>query len=63
MFGGHLKEASQNNITLKEKDLQSMIQFLRLLYPSSMFSESKTPLNDESRLSVMALADEYQFVL
>ena len=62
MFGGHLKEASQNNITLKEKDLQSMIPFLRLLYPSSMFSESKTPLNDESRLSVMALADEYQCV-
>ena len=62
MFDGHFKEASQNEITLKEKDLQSMIQFLKLLYPSSMFLESYTPLDDESRLAVMALADEYQCV-
>ena len=62
MFDGHFQEASQNEITLKEKDLQSMIQFLKLLYPSSMFLESYTPLDDESRLAVMALADEYQCV-
>ena len=62
MFDGHFREASQNEITLKEKDLQSMIQFLKLLYPSSMFLESYTPLDDESRLAVMALADEYQCV-
>ena len=47
---------------MEEKDLQSMIQFLKLLYPSSMFLESYTPLNDESRLAVMSLADEYQCV-
>ena len=64
MFDGHFQEANQDEITLKEKDLRSMIQFLKLLYPTSMFleSKSKTPLNDKSRLSVMALADEYQCV-
>ena len=62
MFDGHFKEASQNEITLKEKKLQSMIQFLKLLYPSSMFLESNTPLDDKCRLAVMALADEYQCV-
>ena len=62
MFDGHFQEANQDKITLKEKDLQSMIQFLKLLYPTSMFLESKTPLNNKSRLSVMSLADEYQCV-
>ena len=62
MFDGPFHEASQNEITLKEKDLQSMIQFLKLLYPSSIFLESYTPLDDESRLAVMSLADEYQCV-
>ena len=63
MFDGHFKEASQNRIALKEKDLRSMIQFLRLLYPMFMFSDSSAPLwDDEMRLSVMALADEYQCV-
>mgnify|MGYP002804041154 FL=1 len=39
-----------------------MVQFMKLLYPSSMFRDDKSPLNDESLLSVMALADEYQCV-
>ena len=39
-----------------------MVLSLKLLYPSSMFEKSKAPLNDASRLSVMALADEYQCV-
>ena len=60
MFDGHFQEASQNKITLKQKDSQSMIHFLKLLYPSSMFPESKTLLGIKRRLSVMALADEYQ---
>ncbi|CAB3995697.1 kelch 40a [Paramuricea clavata] len=62
MFDGHFQEASQDKITLKEKNFESMVQFLKLLYPSSMFGETKTPLDDESRLSIMALADEYQCV-
>ena len=34
MFDGHFQEANQDKITLEEKDLQSMIQFLKLLYPT-----------------------------
>ena len=62
MFQGDFQEASQDRITLKEKKLESMIQFLILLYPTSMFLESKTHLDDERQLSVMSLADEYQCV-
>ena len=62
MFDGHFQEASQDKITLKEKDLQSMVQFIKQLYPPSMFGEVRPPLDDESRLSVLALADEYQCV-
>ena len=60
MLDGHFREASQGKITLKQKDSQSMIQFLKFLYPSSLFPECKVPLNNKDRLSVMALADEYQ---
>ena len=62
MLDGHFKEASEDKITLEGKDLTSMVLFLKVLYPPSMFEESRPPLNDESRLSVMALADEYQCV-
>ena len=60
MFDGHFQEASQSKITLKQKDSQSMKQFVKFLYPSSMFPECKIPLDDKDRSSVMALADEYQ---
>ena len=43
MFNGHFKEASQDKVTLKEKEFKSMIDFLKLLYPSSMFGEPKPP--------------------
>jgi hypothetical protein len=62
MLEGHFQEASQDKITLKEKDLQSMEQFLKILYPSSMFGEARKPLDDKSRLSILALAEEYQCV-
>ena len=62
MFDGHFKEASQDKITLKEKSFQLMVQFLKVLYPSSMFVEDNARLNDESRLSIMPLAEEYQCV-
>ena len=62
MFDGHFREASEDKITLKEKDLQSMVQFLKLLYPWSMFREAKSLLDEESRLSILALAEEYQCV-
>jgi hypothetical protein len=62
MFDGHFQEASQARITLKEKDFQSMVRFLKVLYPSSMFGESKSPLDEECRLSILALAEEYQCV-
>ena len=62
MFDGHFREASEDKITLKEKDLQSMVQFLKLLYPWSMFREAKSLLDDENRLSILALAEEYQCV-
>ena len=62
MFEGHFQEASQDKITLKEKEYKSMVQFLKLLYPSSMFGGTKSPLDDERRLSILALAEEYQCV-
>ena len=62
MFDGHFREAGEDKITLKEKDFQSMVQFMKLLYPSSMFRSDKSPLNEESLLSIMVLADEYQCV-
>ena len=62
MLDGHFKEASEDKITLEGKDPKSMVLFLKVLYPSSMFEESKPLLNEESRLSVMALAEEYQCV-
>ena len=62
MLDGHFKEASENKITLEGKNLKSMVLFLKVLYPASMFEKCKPPLNDGSRLSVMALAEEYQCV-
>ena len=62
MLDGHFKEASEDKITLEGKNLNSMVLFLKVLYPPSMFEESKPSLNDATRLSVMALAEEYQCV-
>ena len=62
MFDGHFREASEDKITLKEKNFQSMVQFIKELYPSSMFGEARPPLHDASRLTIMALAEEYQCV-
>ena len=62
MFDGHFQEARQNKVILEGKNLQSMVQFLKILYPSSMFAEPKKPLDDKTRLSLMELADEYQCV-
>ena len=62
MLDGHFKEARQDKITLEGKDVGSMIQFLKMLYPVSMFDEVKDRLDDENRLSIMALAEEYQCV-
>ena len=62
MLDGHFKESSEDKINLEGKNLKSMVLFLQVLYPSSMFEKSKAPLNDEGRLSVMALAEEYQCV-
>ena len=59
MLESHSKE---DKITLDGKDLKSMVLFLQVLYPPSMFEKSRPPLDDESRLSVMALAEEYKCV-
>ena len=60
MFEGHFQEACQDKVTLKEKEYKSMVQFLKILYPSTLFAEARKPLDDECRLSIMELADEYQ---
>jgi hypothetical protein len=62
MFDGRFVEASQNKITLKEKDFESTQPFLKALYPSSMFGEARVPLRGENLLSILELADEYQCV-
>ena len=62
MFEGDFQEAGQNKVTLKEKEYKPMVQFFKILYPSSMFGEERVNLDDESLLSVLALADEYQCV-
>ena len=62
MFDGHFKEAGQDKITLEEKNFQSMVQFLKALYPPSMIETAKSPLDDSTRLSIIALSEEYQCV-
>ena len=62
MFDGHFQEVGQDKIPLKEKEYKSMVQFLKILYPSSMFGEKRVNLDDKSLLSVLALADEYQCI-
>ena len=52
MLDGHFKETSEDKITLEGKNYQSMVLFLKVLYPPSMFEKCKPPLNDGSRLSV-----------
>lgn len=59
MFEDDFKEATQDKIALKDKKSTSMVMFLKLLYPSSMFVQTKILLNDEHRLSVLHLAQEY----
>ena len=41
MFEGNFQEAGQDTITLKEKEYKSMVQFLKILYPSTMFAEAR----------------------
>ena len=62
MFDDHSKEASEDKIPLEEKSIESMVVFLKILYPSSMFGEARDLLNDENWLSLLALAEEYQCV-
>ena len=62
MFDDHSKEAIEDKIPLEEKSIESMVVFLKILYPSSMFGEARDLLNDENWLSVLALAEEYQCV-
>ena len=62
MLDGHFKEAHQDKIPLPEKDFETMQLFLKLLYPASMFGKDRIPLDDGNRLSVLAIADEYQCV-
>ena len=62
MFDGDFKEAGQDKVTLKEKNLKPMVQFLKIMYPPSMFGEAKAPLNHFTRLSILTLAEEYQCV-
>ena len=62
MLEGHFQEASQHKIPLKEKKIESMQMFLKILYPSCMFGEARVPLDGENLLSVLELADEYQCV-
>ena len=62
MFDGRFREASQDKVTLKDKDPKTMVRFLKLLYPWSMFGEDEESFDDENILLVLALADEYQCV-
>ncbi|XP_028398541.1 uncharacterized protein LOC114522110 [Dendronephthya gigantea] len=61
MLDGRFMEASQDEIILNDKDPEVMVEFLKLLYPWSMF-EDKVNFDDENFLLVLALADEYQCV-
>ena len=59
MLDGHFKESSLDKITL-EDDFESMLRFLEALYPPSMLKEVRAPVDDKSRLIMMAVADKYQ---
>jgi hypothetical protein len=62
MFDGQFREAGQERIVLSEKNFESMVAFLKALYPSAMFGEGRSGVKNESLLSVLELADEYQCV-
>ncbi len=58
MLDSDFQGAGQDKITLHEKNFHSKVKFLKVLYPSSMFGGARVDLDDESLLSVLALADE-----
>ncbi|CAB4019543.1 BTB and MATH domain-containing 38-like [Paramuricea clavata] len=61
MLNGDFKEGSNDNIPLEGDNFELMVQFLKLLYPSSMFREVRS-LKGENLLSILMLADKYQCV-
>lgn len=57
MLDGHFKEARQEKISLVGKDYDDMVDFLKLLYPSTMI---KSSLTEGNVLKMLKMADEYQ---
>ena len=61
MFNGNFKDATHDQIELKDDNSQAMREFLKLVYPSNMLHSpsSKVFINDENIFNILVLADKY----
>ena len=61
MLNGNFKDAQQDKIELKDDKYEAMIQFLKLLYPPTMFDDDKgkVDIDDGNILGILQLADKY----
>ena len=59
MFNGNFRDAQQDKIELKDDKYEAMLEFLKLLYPATMFDEGNVNINDENILRILEVADKY----
>ena len=61
MLNGNFKDAQQDKIELKGDKYAAMVQFLKLLYPATMFDEDvgEVEIDDVNILGILQLADKY----
>lgn len=55
MFQSDFKEGTCNVLPLSGKDVESMLEFLRCIYPNTL-----SPVTHENALSILPLVEEYQ---
>lgn len=55
MFQSDFKEGTCNVLPLSGKDVESMLEFLRCIYPNTL-----SPITHENALSILPLVEEYQ---
>jgi hypothetical protein len=63
MFKGNFEDATKDRIELKGDKYEAMLQFLKLLYPTSMLDidsdQGEIDISDEKIFNILELADKY----
>ena len=59
MFNGNFRDAKQDKIELEDDKYEAMLEFLKLLYPATMFDEDNLNINDKNILRILEVADKY----